>query len=273
MTSRPRSSGWKRRFSSLHVLPVLQDLQDGGVGGGAADAQLLHPLHQARLRIARRRLGEVLVGRDLAALHRILLAHRRKGAGVLLLAGLAAGHEPGAPIGLAVVQILAVELEEAVEGDHRAGGAQPDAARRVGEVHRGLVQLRRLHLAGDGALPHQLVEAALPVVEEARDALRRVPHIGRADRLVRLLGVLGLGAVFARRGGEVVGAERLAHMAADGGDRLARHLHAIRPHVGDEADRFAARCPRPHRAAARCAWSAARRGRACAKPPAAGSRW
>ena len=102
----------------LHVVPVLQGLQDGGVGGGAADAQLLHALHQAGLREARRRLGEVLQRRDLAALHRVALAHRRQGAGVLVLAGLAAGDQSGAAVGLAVVEVLAVELEEAVEGDH-----------------------------------------------------------------------------------------------------------------------------------------------------------
>src|SRR5262249_15795232 len=44
------------------VIALAQLLQDRGVGGWAADAQLLQLFHQARLRIARRRFGEVLVG-------------------------------------------------------------------------------------------------------------------------------------------------------------------------------------------------------------------
>ena len=66
-------------------------------------------------------------------------------------------------------------------------------------------------------------------------------QVGRADRLVRLLGVLGLGRVLARR--------RRAGRARRSGCwitlRVAamasrRHLHAVGAHVGDEADGLAA---------------------------------
>jgi hypothetical protein len=46
----------------LHVLAVLQRGDDAGVGGGPSDAVLLQGLDQARLGVARRRLGEVLLG-------------------------------------------------------------------------------------------------------------------------------------------------------------------------------------------------------------------
>jgi hypothetical protein len=52
-----------------------------------------------------------------------------------------------------------------------------------------------------GALPDQLVEAELVAVEVGADVLRRAEQVGRADRLVRLLGVLGLGGVDARLAG------------------------------------------------------------------------
>ena len=211
-----------------HIVPVLQGLQDGGIGGGAADAELLHLFHQARLGVAGRGLGEVLARHHLAALRGIALAHR--GQRLVLVIGREAR----------VVDILAVELQVAVEGDDLAGGAQPRLAGGIVEVHRRLVHLGRLHLGGDGALPDEVVQAPLVRVEVAGHLLRRAGHVRRADGLMRLLGVLGLGGVFAGGGGQVVRAESGFHMVADAHDGLARHAHAVRPHIGDEADRLAA---------------------------------
>src|SRR5690606_15240207 len=61
----------------------------------------------------------------------------------------------------------------------------------------------------------------------------------RPDRLVRLLGVLGPGAVGARLVRQVAIAVVLGDLAAAGGERLARELHAVRAHVGDQADGLA----------------------------------
>ena len=63
--------------------------------------------------IARRRLGEVLRRRHLAEAQRIALRHRRQHAAVVLLGR--------------IVGVLAVQLEEPVERDDRAGGAQRGA--------------------------------------------------------------------------------------------------------------------------------------------------
>ena len=46
------------------VVALLQHGERGGIGGGPADAQLLHALDQRGFRIARRRLREVLLGLD-----------------------------------------------------------------------------------------------------------------------------------------------------------------------------------------------------------------
>src|SRR3546814_2487332 len=45
-----------------HIGAVLQDLDDRGIGRRAADPQFFQPLDEARLRKARRRLGEMLLG-------------------------------------------------------------------------------------------------------------------------------------------------------------------------------------------------------------------
>ena len=67
------------------VVALLQHGERGGIGGGPADAQLLHALDQRRLGEARRRLGEVLLGLDAAVLQRVALGERRQAAAVVLL--------------------------------------------------------------------------------------------------------------------------------------------------------------------------------------------
>ena len=151
----PLSSACRRFFSTRTYSRSLQHREGGGVGGGPADAELLHALHQRRLGIARRRLGEVLGGGDPALLQRIAGLHRRQAAGLLVVA--------------VVVLALLVEAQEAVELHHLAGGAQVELACRPRRrrCRRWCAQLGRLHLAGDGADPDQLVEPRLLGLEGA----------------------------------------------------------------------------------------------------------
>ena len=206
------------------VFAVLQDGQDRGVGGGAADAEFLHFLDQAGLGVARRRLGEMLQRVDVAALQRVLGGHRRQHAVVVFSRG----------TGFRLVSVFAVELQEPVERDDGAVGAQ-GLALAVHDIHDNLIQFRRLHLGRDGALPDQVVQAALVVRQAVDDAVGRASGLGRADRLVRFLGVLDFADVFARCGRDVVGAVGVFDVLADGGDGFAGHLDAIGPHVGDQA--------------------------------------
>src|SRR6266849_5625355 len=208
-----------------HIFSVLQHLDDRGIGGRAADAELLELLHQARLAVARRRLGEVLLRVDGAAAERLTFLDRRQ-APVLL-------------VPFDVVLVLAVEREEAVELDGRAGGAELQLLVRRGDVNRDLVDDGRRHLARHGTLPDELVELALVGLEIAGDLLGAAEHVGRPDRLMRLLRVLRLGLVDARLVRPVGFAVLLLDEAARRRDRLARHGDAIGPHIGDETDRFA----------------------------------
>ncbi len=141
-----------------------------------------------------------------------------------------------------LVLLVGVGGEEAVEADDRTDGAKLGGAGAVDrlDLDGGALDLGRLHLAGDGALPDQLVEPRLVGIEILPDRCRRAHEIGRADRLVRFLGVLGLGRVEARLLRQVSGAEFLGDGVARGVDRLRRHLHAVGSHIGDQAGGLAA---------------------------------
>ncbi len=78
----------------------------------------------------------------------------------------------------------------------------------------GALDLGRLHLAGDGALPDQVVEAELVGIEILAHLGRRAEEIGRADGLVGFLRVLRLGRVDARLLRQVAFAEFLADRGA-----------------------------------------------------------
>src|SRR5690606_18221504 len=82
----------------------------------------------------------------------------------------------------------------------------------------------RRHLRGDGAAPDQLVEPRLVAVERAGDLFRPARDVGRADRLMRLLRVLRLRVIAARRVRDVAVAVVAADLAADGGDRFRRDV-------------------------------------------------
>ena len=93
-----------------HIVALLQHREDAGVGRGPADAEFLEPLDQGRLGEARRRLGEMLVGPDLAAVQGVVGGEGGQHAVAIVVPG-------------AVVAAFAIEPEKAVEGDARARGA------------------------------------------------------------------------------------------------------------------------------------------------------
>jgi hypothetical protein len=119
--------GHEALLLDANVFAVAQHGQRRGVGGGAADAQLLHALHQRRLGEARRRLGEMLVRPRCAPSTADRARHRRQAAAILVLL---------------VVLAFLIELQEAVETHDLTGGAQIElAARRFGgDVDRGALQ-------------------------------------------------------------------------------------------------------------------------------------
>ena len=147
-------------------------------------------LHQARFREAGRRFGHVLVRGDACDGHRLAHGDRRQPALVVRIVAVVA---PG------VVPALLIDAEEAVEGDGLASGAEPGSTVVGGDIHAHPVDFGARHLARERALPDQLVEPRLILLEHGRERLRGTGEIGGADRLVGFLRVLRLGAVAAGR--------------------------------------------------------------------------
>ena len=148
----------------------------------------------------------------------------------LRVVGLAAGE---------FVDGLDVGLEEAGEGDGAAAGAERDIpAVGLGAVdaqaQRGAAGVG--HLRGHRALPDQLVEAVAVGVEFGAQRPRSGKGVtGRADGLVRLLGVLDLAGVLPRRRVDVLLAVELTGLVARGVDRRLRQRRGVGSHIGDEA--------------------------------------
>ena len=202
-----------------HVTAVLNGLDNRGVRRRAPDAEVLHLLDQAGLVVARRRVGGVAVGSDLHRGQDVSLAHLRQVRLVVL--GIGVGAQP------------------ARERDRAAGGGELDLLARGRlardrDLHRGAAGV--FHLGGDGALPNQLVELELLGVER----VGQLPGGGkalasRANRLVRLLGVLRLARIRARLRGDVVRAVELCGGRARRFQALGRQRGGVRTHVGDVA--------------------------------------
>ncbi len=124
-----------------------------------------------------------------------------------------------------------------MEGDDLAGGGElhvPAVGGPAAHLHGDGLADRVLHLGGDGAHPDQLVQ---PEVVAGQAGLGRGAEAlaGRADGLVRLLGVLHLGGVGAGRVRQVVGAVELGDLRPGGVDRGLRQRGGVGTHVGDEA--------------------------------------
>src|SRR5688572_5828639 len=224
--------GYEGAPAHLDVLAVAQCLDDGGVRRRPADAVALEGLHEARLGVARRRLREVLLRADRLERHALALGQRRKRLLVLAL-----------DVGLVLVVVLVIGGEEArleqglaVRAQHvpvRAGRGLQAAGDEV-DGHR--VEHRGRHLAGDRALPHQRIQAALIlVVDVALGFLRGLGGDGRPDRLVRLLRVLRLRLVLVDAVGKRLPAELRLDGLPDLAHRLGRQVDRVRAHVGDVA--------------------------------------
>ena len=209
----------------LDVLAIAQRRDDRGVRRRPADAVLFERFDERGFRIARRRLREVL--RALQVLQAQPIAFGDGGQDSILL------------VGDAVVVAFLIHRDEAGAHEHRARGAERNAAvgrLAGGEIERDRVVHGRVHLRRDGAFPDQLVELELIRIEELAHVLGVTRGRRRPNRFVRFLRVLRLGGVTPRLVRQIVGAETLGDDAADLGQRLVGERHGVRAHVADETD-------------------------------------
>jgi hypothetical protein len=129
----------------LHVIAFAQLLEDRRVGRRPADAEFFELLDEARFRITRRRFGEVLISLHVFDLDALALLQLRQAAVFFVFL---------------VVAAFLIELQEAVEENDLAGGAEFDLAGRLGEIDAGALDRGCFHLARDSALPNEIVERA-----------------------------------------------------------------------------------------------------------------
>ena len=217
-------------FLHPDVIAVADGLDRAGIGRRTPDAELFQLLDQARLGIAGRRLGEMLVRLDRLLGRGIALVHHRQQAVLVVVL---------------VVEAFLVDREIARELHHLAGRAQLVLAGSVTQGDGGAFELRGGHLARHRAFEDQVVKLALVARPRAVAA-----EIGRTNRLVGFLRVLGLGRIEPRLVGQVIGIVAIGDGLAAGVDGAAVHLHTVGTHVSDRT-RLVERLGEPHRMAGR----------------------
>lgn len=82
----------------------------------------------------------------------------------------------------------------------------------------------------------QVIETELVIIQVRLDLLRRAPGRGRADGLVRFLGVAHARLVLRRLRRQKSAAEFFADIGARFVLRRGGHVHRIGAHIGDQAD-------------------------------------
>ncbi len=157
-------------------------------------------------------------------------------------------------VGAVVVATLGVHAGEAVEQDSRR--RRSEGVRAVDQLDRGGFELLGRHLRGERPLPDEPVQAELVGLERSSQRIGVAEEARRSDRLVRLLGALGLRLVDTSLRHRVVRTETVADDVPSLAHRDARHRRRVGPHVGDEADLAVGGGRRPRTGAARSTSSA-----------------
>ena len=217
--------GGEAAIVDFDIFAITQRGNDAGIGGRPADAVLFERFDQRGFGVARRRLGEMLLGVQRGEHHDIALLHGRQ-------------YVIAVFIDVVVAPFL-IDGDVAGFDQCRAVGTQHMARRAVlacEQFDGHGVEQRVRHLAGDRAFPDQRVELVLIGVEVALDFGRHHGGEGRAHGFVRFLRVFRLGLVDA----DLFGYRFLAIEPLDRGPDLGHGFSGqgdgIGTHVADETN-------------------------------------
>ena len=198
-----------------------------GIGRGPADAEFFQLLDQARFGIARRRFGEMLLLAHVDEAQRLAFGDRRQAA-VLAVPR----RRPGPPDRASRKPSNSVTVPVA---------RRPTSAVGRGDIDGGALLLGQFHLAGEGALPDQVVELRA----DPRSRWRATRSGVRAKLVGRIASCASCAFFTCEeycRGARAHSAspKRSAMSATRFGDGFARHGGAVGAHIGNEAHRLAA---------------------------------
>ena len=199
-----------------HVVTRLNGRDGGCIGRRTSNAQFLESFHEHCLAIAVGLLSKALSGNHFPQLE--LVAHLHYWQHVELSRSID---------GIVVVAGLEIDLEEAVKLHYLTVGDEALGASADVDVHLGLLELGVGHLRSDSAFPNQVIE--FPLLGRAANVV--VLDKGGTDGLVSLLGTLRRGVVLAHL--EVLVAQSLLNLLADGVNGKAAQVDRVGTHVGD----------------------------------------
>ena len=207
------------------IFAFYEGSNSGGISAGAANAFFLHFADEGGLGETGGRLRKVLVGIQLAVVQGVGGGEFGEGVFGAVAAVIATFHIDGAETG---------ELDDGAGGAEQIGGIRAGAL--GDDVHGSGFQQGVGHLAGYHPFPNQGIEAELVGVQIGAHFLRSAADGGRADGFVGFLGVLAAGAVGAGFIRRILFAVALADVVPGFLDGGRRDIHAVRPHIGNQAD-------------------------------------
>ena len=214
-----REAGGQGISQQRRVAPVHDRADDRRIGGGATDPFLFQHLHQGGLTEAGGRLG--LVSKRFNLLGLRCIADRQRWQQQLL------------PLQGRIRIVTAFHIGPEETGEINPLAAGPEAGLSRTEVDRQHREPRLSHLTGHRALPDQLINrqitAIKPCIPRGSEALPC-----RANGLMGLLGITGLGAELTGAFAQILLAVKALHAAARSTDGLVGQVNRVGPHVGDE---------------------------------------
>ena len=204
-------------FLFHHVVAVLDGRDDAGIGGGPAHALFLHGPHQRGLGIAGGRRGEMLLRANGLELQRLSLSEVRQGRLDFLL-----------------LVVLSLFVEGGEAGKFEALVVGPEHILPALGLDGHVVVEGAGHLRGGEAVPDQLIEPELVLVEVGPYPLRVQLDITGPNGLVGILRG-GLGLVAVGLAVVILAAPAAQDIVLGRRQRLFGDSLGVGTHIGDEA--------------------------------------